>query len=143
MTVVTKNHLHENSSSNNQHAILGKENDTIQSYFEFINDIDQMYKQRMGDSTELPKFIVGDGLGALYALQACRKDPDFFKGCISINPLFRFATPYQVAGLSKMSLVWQKMSSKGEPKTHDAMTEFIPEQLAKHNLHGRSDTMSI
>jgi len=68
-----------------------------------FNQVDQVYKEKL-DGQSLPKFIIGDGIGALYAIQACKNHPDFFKGCISITPLFRFATPYQVSGLAKMKL---------------------------------------
>lgn len=37
-----------------------------------------------------PKFIIGHSLGALYAARLTQERPDFFKGCILINPLFQF-----------------------------------------------------
>ena len=43
-----------------------------------------------GHHHNTPKFIVGHSLGALYAMRICMKRPDFFHGCIAINPLLDF-----------------------------------------------------
>ena len=41
-----------------------------------------------GYHQNIPKFLVGHSLGALYAARLCQSRSDFFRGCILINPMF-------------------------------------------------------
>ena len=36
------------------------------------------------------KYIVGEGIGALYAIRICQLNPEMFKGAVFINPLLAF-----------------------------------------------------
>lgn len=65
------------------------------------------------------KYIVGEGIGALYAMRICQLNKDMFKGAIFVNPLFGFETNYDVGPFKKAKLF---LSSKD--KIYDGLEDI-------------------
>ena len=56
------------------------EKEILEEYWKFFDEIEQ--------PDNVPRFLFGHSLGALYATRLCQQRPDYFKGVILLNPLF-------------------------------------------------------
>jgi len=65
----------------------------LADYVSFFDEVNAEYTGHLG--RELPKFIIGDGVGALWAQRICLDRPDHFKGCITLNPLLEFGKQFR------------------------------------------------
>ena len=70
------------------------ENEVIKSYTDFFEEVSE---------PGIPKYIVGHSLGGLYAMRLAQLNPQYFKGCVLINPLLEFG-PAKVSSFNKFRL---------------------------------------
>ena len=74
------------------------EETALNDYWTFIDAAAHL----RGHHHNTPKFLIAHSLGALYAIRLCQKRPDFFKGCIVINPLLKFNNPVSAFTLASL-----------------------------------------
>lgn len=55
-----------------------KEKEVLSDYGDFISQF------------EGTKYIIGEGIGALYAMRLCQLQSEALKGAVFVNPLFSF-----------------------------------------------------
>ena len=97
----------------------------LQDYWVFI-DAESDFRSHHHN---IPKFLVSHSVGSLYALNLCIKRPDFFRGCISINPLLEFKN--KPGMIAEASLKAQAMLQIKERQTYSKMDNFLPEEIRR------------
>ena len=83
---------------------LPEEEVSLGDYWTFIDAASHL----RGHHHNTPKFILGHSIGTLYGIRLCQKRPDFFSGCIGVNPLVDFkdkVNSYTLAYLKAKTMV--------------------------------------
>lgn len=83
--------------------VLPKEKVVIKKTLDFVDQIDSEY------SSDVPKFLCGQGLGSLIALKMLLQRPDFFRAGLLVSPIFEFG--HKVSALQKAGLFFKKATN--------------------------------
>jgi len=70
------------------------EKEVIDNYMDFFEEV---------AIPNVPKYIFGHSLGGLYATRMAQMKPEYFKGCVLVNPLLEFG-PGKVGSFQKLRL---------------------------------------